>query len=144
MNSALIILALAIVACLGLFVLPVLMTRWAARRVIKIFCRHNAVSAGDARTAQELGLVPLSFVDRLMKPRDYKPQALRFLKESGVVQSTPDGRLYLSEIKAAEGLRCADFIEPSSPEQDESSRRHKIVQPEALSKGSIAFVMSLY
>jgi len=110
MNSTLVILAVAILACCALFVIPVLMTRWAARRVIKIFRRHNAVSAGDARTAEELGLAPLGFLDRLMRPRDYKPQALRFLKESGVVQSTPDGRLYLSEIKAAEGLRCGALL----------------------------------
>ena len=110
MNNMLVILALAVLAVCALFVIPVLMTRWAAHRVIKIFCRYNALNANNARTAEELGLAPLGFMDRLMKPRDYKPQALRFLKESGVVQSTPDGRLYLSETKAAEGLRCADVL----------------------------------
>ncbi|HVN22725.1 MAG TPA: hypothetical protein VMT71_02050 [Syntrophorhabdales bacterium] len=103
MNNILIILALSILAFLGLFVIPVVMTRWASHKVIRIFRQHGAVNAQGARTLADLGLAPLGFFDRLMKPRDYRPQALRFLKERGILHSTADGRFYVSEAGSDQG-----------------------------------------
>jgi hypothetical protein len=41
-------------------------------------------------------------MERIMKPRDYKPYALQILIKQGVLCQTEDGRLYLSEEKLNE------------------------------------------
>lgn len=41
-------------------------------------------------------------LERMMRRRDYKPQALDALMQIGVVKVTEDGKLYLSEEKLAE------------------------------------------
>jgi hypothetical protein len=41
-------------------------------------------------------------LERMMRRRDYKPQALDALMQMGVVKVTEDGKLYLSEEKLAE------------------------------------------
>ncbi len=109
-NSTLTILVLALLAFLAVFVIPVLMTRLASNRVIKIFCQHQALTAAQARTPQDLGLAPLGFFDRLTKPRDYKQQALQYLRQTGVIQSTPDGRLYLSPATLKNDVRCRSLL----------------------------------
>jgi hypothetical protein len=60
-----------------------------------IFYRHGAIGAENAKTVDELGLAPPSFIGRLTKPRDYKPHALRYLKQAGEVLMTGDGKLYM-------------------------------------------------
>ncbi len=110
LKNALIILVLLILTFVDLFVLPVIMTRVALNRVIKILRRQDALNPTSARTPQDLGLAPPGFFDRMMKPRDYKPQALQYLKEAGIVHSTVDGRLYLSQTTLNEELRCKNLL----------------------------------
>jgi len=74
----------------------------AARQVIKIFRRHNATDSKNARTIDELGLRPPGMLERMMRQRDYKPQALDMLLQAGIIKATEDGRLYLSEEKLSE------------------------------------------
>jgi hypothetical protein len=74
----------------------------ATRQVIRIFRRYNAVDSKSARTIDELGLRPPGVFQRMMRRRDYKPQALDALIRLGVVQATGEGRLYLSEARLAE------------------------------------------
>ena len=76
--------------------------RRAARQVIKIFRAQNATENKNARTIDELGLRPPGMMERMMRRRDYKPQALNALVQVGVVKVTEDGKLYLSEEKLAE------------------------------------------
>jgi hypothetical protein len=62
-------------------------------KVREIFYRHGAIGVENAKTMVELGLTPPSFPERLTKPRDYKPQALQYLKQTGEVLMTGDGKL---------------------------------------------------
>jgi hypothetical protein len=76
--------------------------RRAARQVIRIFRAQNATDSKNARTIDELGLRPPGMMERMMRRRDYKPQALDALVQVGVVKVTEDGKLYLSEEKLTE------------------------------------------
>jgi len=87
---------------LGLFFIPRWLVKHAARQVIKIFRAHNATDSKTARTVDELGLRPLGMLERMMRRRDYKPQALTALMQAGIVKTTEDGKVYLSEDKLAE------------------------------------------
>jgi hypothetical protein len=84
------------------FVIPRWLIRRAARQVIKIFRAQNATESKNARTIDELGLRPPGMMERMMRRRDYKPQALDALVQVGVVKVTEDGKLYLSEEKLTE------------------------------------------
>jgi hypothetical protein len=85
-----------------LFVIPRWLMRRAARQVIRIFRAQNATDSKNARTIDELGLRPPGMMERMMRRRDYKPQALDALVQVGVVKVTEDGKLYLSEEKLTE------------------------------------------
>ena len=89
-----------IVACLGLMiVITTFLTKRAMGQVLRILKFHQATSEEGAKSIAEMGLNPPTFRERLMKMRDYKPKALDFLVNLGIVQSTADGRIFLSEEK---------------------------------------------
>jgi hypothetical protein len=88
------------------FFIPVLLTRRAAFKVIKIFCQYDALSARNAKNAEELGLNPPGFLEKMFRPRDYKPYALRFLKKINIIHATGDGRLYMNEERLTENVKC--------------------------------------
>ena len=106
MVNVLLILVLSVAVFAALFLIPSLMTRRAAFKVIKVFCQADALDAEHARTPDELGLVPPAFFERLTRPRDYRPHALRLLKDANVVLSTADGKLYLSRRELGQDVRC--------------------------------------
>ena len=85
-----------------MFLIPRWLTRRAARQVIKIFRGHNATDAKNAKSIDELGLVPPGMLERMMRRRDYKPYALNALTKAEIIQATEDGKLYLSEEKLAD------------------------------------------
>jgi hypothetical protein len=87
---------------LAFFFIPRWLLRRAARQVIRIFREHNATESRNARTIDELGLAPPGMLERIGRRRDYKPHALRALMHMGVIQTTEDGKLYLSEARLAE------------------------------------------
>jgi hypothetical protein len=84
---------------LGFFVIPSLMLRRAISQVIRIFRRNHSLCSESPKTVGELGLAPQGLMDRLFKPRDYKPYALQFLARAGAVRQTEDGKLCLVEEK---------------------------------------------
>ena len=65
--------------------------------VIELFYRLNALTAKNARTRQELGLMPQRFTERLMKRRDYRQTALNILIQRGIIAVTEEGKLFLVE-----------------------------------------------
>ena len=85
-----------------MYFIPRWLTRRAARQVIKIFRDRNAVDSKTARTVDELGLRPPGVLERMMRRRDYKPQALNAMIQVGIIKTTDDGKVYLSEEKLAE------------------------------------------
>lgn len=78
---------------------------WMVRRnvpkVIDIFRKKNAIGILNAKTLQELGLQPPTFLQRLIHRRDYKPQALDLLVQTNVVFTTEDHKLYITEESVA-------------------------------------------
>ncbi len=71
------------------------------RQVLQIFRYSNALDKKTAKTMEELGLNPRPFFERMLHTRDFKPYALSGLMKMGIVKSTEDGRLYLSEDSLA-------------------------------------------
>ena len=97
MNDVVLIIVMGIILLLALLVIPQLLVRRAVKVVLQIFRDHGAVGKKRAKTVEELGLQPKSMFDRMMKPRDYKPRALDMLINANIIQTTEDGKLYLSE-----------------------------------------------
>ena len=101
MSDAIVITAGLIFVFLGLFLLPQFLTRRAVPGVVRAFRAHKATSPESARTAEELGLTLRPFVQRIFRPRDYKPIALNALMAASVVRATADEKLYLDEARLA-------------------------------------------
>jgi len=66
-------------------------------KVIRIFRQENAVGEKNAKTIEELGLVPKSMFQRMFTRRDYKPQSLQLLIRTTIVEMTEEGKVYLNE-----------------------------------------------
>jgi hypothetical protein len=105
LSSVLFVLILLSIFGIALFILPRLMLKRAMSQVIRVLQYHRSLSKESAKTVEELGLKPHSFMERFMKPRDYKPYALQILTRQGVLCQTEDGRFYLSEEKLNELLQ---------------------------------------
>jgi hypothetical protein len=98
---ALFILLLVILAILGFWVLPRMRIKRAVNQVVAIFKRNNALDVRSAKTIDELGLRPPTFLEGMIRMRDFKPYALQILMKAEVVQQTDGGRLYLIQDKLA-------------------------------------------
>ena len=105
MENVIIIVLIVVLALLALFIIPQWRLRRATRQVIRIFIELNATSVKNAKTLDELGLRPRGRREGMLRTRDYKPHALDGLWKAEIVQTTEDGRLYLSEERLiASGL----------------------------------------
>jgi hypothetical protein len=80
-----------------MFILPQLLLRRAIPSVIRVFRQGKAVGIENAKTVEELGLKPKSMAQAIFRGREYKITALEVLRNANVIQSTEDGKLYLSE-----------------------------------------------
>jgi hypothetical protein len=99
--TALFILLLVILAVLGFWVLPRLRMKRAVNRVVAVFEHRNALDVRSAKTIDELGLRPPTFLQSMIRMRDFKPYALQTLMKAEVVLETDGGRLYLSQDRLA-------------------------------------------
>jgi hypothetical protein len=105
MNNAILVALLIVFMLLALIIFPQWLMKRAIRQVIRIFCEHNALGIDNSKTIDELGLRPRGIHERLFRGRDYKQYALKALMRAAIIQTTQEGRLYLSEEKlAASGL----------------------------------------
>jgi hypothetical protein len=100
-TTVLIVLLIIILAILGFFVLPRIRIKRAVSQVVAIFERNSALDARSAKTIDELGLRPSTFLEGMLRLRDFKPYALQILMNTEVVRQTVGGRLYLSQDKLA-------------------------------------------
>ena len=98
-DTALFIIGLVVLFIVGVFIIPRFLLKRAMNRVIRAFRENNATDASNAKTPEELGLKPRSFMEGFLRGRDYKPYALEILRRSDIIIMTEDGRLYLSEEK---------------------------------------------
>lgn len=92
-----ILIGLFILLLAGMFFIPRWLMRRAAKQVVNIFRRQNAVDKSTAKTIDELGLRPPTFMQRMARRRDYKPQAMTILVQAQIIKITEDGRYYLCE-----------------------------------------------
>ncbi len=89
--------------CVLVFLIRIFVLRRAVNQVIKIFRSNRALSWRTAKTADQLGLTPPDFIARIMRPKDYKPDALKALIAAGVVRAADDGRMCLAEERLTNG-----------------------------------------
>jgi hypothetical protein len=82
-------------------VLPRIRIRRAVSQVVAIFEHNNALDVRSAKTIDELGLKPPTFLEGMLRMRDFKPYALQVLMSTEVVRQTDGGRLYLAQGKLA-------------------------------------------
>jgi hypothetical protein len=91
---------IVILAILGFFVLPRIRIKRAVSQVMAIFERNSALDVRSAKTVDELGLRPPTFLQGMLRMRDFKPYALQILMHTEVVRQTDGGRLYLAQDKS--------------------------------------------
>jgi len=97
MNDVLILVLLAIGALLVILFVPMWRMKRNVPPVLRVFREHNATSAGNAKTLDELGLRLPRMLDGILSRRDYKRYALKGLIETGIIEMTEDGKFFLSE-----------------------------------------------
>ena len=97
--NGLLIPLIVILAILGFLVLPRIRIGRAVRQVVANFERNNALDVRSAKTIDELGLKPPTFLQGMLRIRDFKPYALQILMHTEVVRETDGGRLYLAQDK---------------------------------------------
>ena len=96
-TRVIIILILILILLLALaFVGSNFMMRRALKAVIKMFRKGDALSPETAKFAEDLGFKKKSFL-QFKALRDYKPTAMNILMRAEVIQTTEDGKVYLSE-----------------------------------------------
>jgi hypothetical protein len=88
-------------AILGFWLLPRIRIRRAVNQVVAIFERNNALDVRSAKTIDELGLRPPTFLQGMMRIRDFKPYAVQILMKADIIRQTDSGRLYLSQDRLA-------------------------------------------
>ena len=104
-SSVVLIIILLFLALGGTLFVRSFLTKRAIFKVVKIFYQHNALGMKDAKTLNELGLERPDFVQRMMKPRDYKQYAIQILLKRGVIHVNQDGKLYMVEEELDQNLR---------------------------------------
>jgi hypothetical protein len=82
-----------------------LLTRRAIFKVVDIFYRHQALGAQGAKMRRDLGLERPDFLQRMMKPRDYKQYALQILMKREIILEDEEGRLYMLEERLDQNLK---------------------------------------
>jgi len=97
MSDNTILLLLTALVLVLVFILPQLLLRRAITSVIRIFSQNKAFNPKNAKSVDELGLRPKSMVQAIFQGKQYKATALNVLRNSGVIQTTEDGKLFLSQ-----------------------------------------------
>lgn len=88
---------------IGLFLLSFYlrraMFRSAVQKVISIFRSTRSLCSQSPKGVEELGLEAPGFMERVLKPKDYKPYVLQALIMGGIVRQYQDGRVCLLDEK---------------------------------------------
>ena len=100
--SSILVVVIVLAGIAGALFLSARMTKRAVGQVIAIFQKHNAIGIRQAKTVNELGLTPPNLMERFTRMRDYKQNALSILMKADIVQTTEEGKLFISAEKFAE------------------------------------------
>jgi len=102
MDSPLNLLSVSIILCLSFLAalrIQAFLVKRAVTQVVDRFRTNHSLCSQGSKTVEELGLQPPSFLERIYKPRDYKPYALNMLIKTGAVRLSDDGKMCLLEKK---------------------------------------------
>ena len=80
------------------------------KKVFRVFEEKNALSVKTAINATELNIQKQGILDRAIKKRDNRAQALKFLMDGGVVIITGDERFYFNKKKMLEFKKRLNFF----------------------------------
>ena len=97
MSDTTIMIILVVLMLFIMFILPQFLLRRAIPSIIRTFRQSKAVGRENAKTVEELGLKPKNVAAAVFRGREYKVTALQVLRNANVIQSTEDGKLFLSE-----------------------------------------------
>ncbi|MEW6142760.1 MAG: hypothetical protein AB1597_06325 [Chloroflexota bacterium] len=105
-QSVLMIGLLLVLFILGVYVIPNWRFKRTARQVVAAFREKGAVTPSGAKTLEDLGFqTRRSFMEQLLKGRDFRMYALQAMLKGDVVRVTEDGRFYLVEDKLPPAFR---------------------------------------
>lgn len=96
LQGTIIVIIFVVVAIATVLFLPRYLVKRAISQVIRIMQNAGAMSPATAKTREELKLQQKSIFQKMGR-RDYKPFALEALIQKGIVLTTRDDRIYLSE-----------------------------------------------
>jgi hypothetical protein len=99
------VLIVMLIAFGGSLYLRTWLTNRAIFKVIEIFYQHHALGLKGAKTRRELGMERPDFLQRMMKPRDYKQYALQILIKREIILEDQEGKLYMVEERLNQELR---------------------------------------
>lgn len=101
MNDTILIIVLGILIIFVWFVLPQIRLRQDIPSLISIFREARAVGIENAKTIEQLRLEPPVGVRSFIRGSFHMQDALEALKKANIIQSTKDGRMFLSEENLA-------------------------------------------
>ena len=96
-NLIYVIIVLLAMLVLGGWVIPYYRIKWAVPKVIDALRQHGAVSEDSAKHLAEMGLGVPTLTRRVMRTRDFRPQATEVLIRAAIVAVCDDGRVFLVE-----------------------------------------------
>jgi hypothetical protein len=101
------VLGLFVVFILGVYVLPQWRFKRSVKRVVAMFRKQKALDRiENAKTVDELGFhFQRTFIEQMLRGRDYRGYALSALLKAQIVLETEDGKLYLLEEKLPPAYR---------------------------------------
>ena len=100
-TRAAVILILAMLLLLALAIIgSTFLTKRALKQVIEMFRAGRALTPQSAKTEAELGFRRKGIFE-IRGLRDYKPSAMQLLIRHEIIQTTEDGRLFLSKENLA-------------------------------------------
>ena len=91
------IIVLLALLVLGGWVLPYYRIKWAIPKVIDVLRQHGAVTEDSAKHLHEMGLGVPTLQRRVLRTRDFRPQATEVLIRAAIVAVCDDGRVFLVE-----------------------------------------------
>jgi hypothetical protein len=91
------IIVLLVLLVLGGWVIPYYRIKWAVPKVIDTLRQHGAVTEESAKFLWDMGLGVPTLQRRLLRTRDYRPQATEVLIRAAIVAVCDDGRVFLVE-----------------------------------------------
>ena len=97
MNEILIAILLIGAALIIKFVITQVVTRRAVRQVVSAIEAGGAIGKKNARSREELGLMPRKAFSGIIRRQDYKANAVNMLINTGFIEVTEQGFLYVAE-----------------------------------------------